>query len=159
MGKHGLQAPASSLCSREPWACQMNVLSKCYSIKKLPNRYHVQVKRCNTMQASYYIINPIYIYIFIYNHIHTHIYIYIYTHKYSPYAQASQAVQLSEFQYTLQSSDPSVIPQHPRGHWRERRMKHLGSHPDSWGWWDGLSQMLHVWNIYLHLPQKWHKCR
>ena len=21
------------------------------------------------------------------------------------------------------------------------------------------TQMLHVWNIYLHLPQKWHKCR
>ena len=21
------------------------------------------------------------------------------------------------------------------------------------------SQMLHVWNIYLHLPQKWPKCR
>lgn len=75
MGKHGLQAPASSLCSREPWACQMNVLSKCYSIKKLPYRYHVQVKRRNTMPASYYIINPMYmyVYIFIYN-----LYIYIF---------------------------------------------------------------------------------
>ena len=31
--------------------------------------------------------------------------------------------------------------------------------PTSWGYVDTISQMLHVWHIYLLWPQKWPKCR
>ena len=61
---------------------------------------------------------------------------------------------------------PSTINPWEYGRWEYQLMGILDGEYDSYNWEYQennriyvISQMLHVYNIYLHLPQKWPKCR